>query len=138
MKRMPFILATLATLTLLSATLGFAQVAFNGKWTTEAPSANPLVMDEITMTFKVADSKVIGSIARTQPAGQTPVPIEGAATLDTITFTVKSPDGARTIAFTGKLNGDEIVFTREAKGSGGGRGIFGLNGPATITAKRMQ
>ena len=138
MKRIPFVLATLATLTLLAATPGFAQVAFNGKWKTEAPSANPQVMDQITMTFKVADSKVTGSIARTQPPGQTPVPVEGAVTQDTITFTVKSPDGARTIAFTGKLKGDEIVFSREAKGSGGGRGIFGLDGPTTVTARRMQ
>src|SRR5262245_50046428 len=135
MKRMPFMLATL---TLLSATLGFAQAGFNGKWKTEAPSANPQLMDEITMTFKVTDSKVTGSLARTQPAGQTPVPVEGTVTLDTITFTVKSPDGLRTIAFTGKLMGDEIEFSREAKGGGGGRGIFGLNGPATVTAKRMQ
>ena len=138
MKRMPIILATLATLTLLAATLGFAEAAFNGKWKTEAPSANPQVMDQITMTFKVADSKVTGAIARTQPAGQTPVPLEGTVTLDTITFTVKSPDGLRTIAFTGKLKGDEIVFSLEAKGSGGGRGIFGLDGPPTLTARRMQ
>ena len=61
MKRMPFILATL---TLLSATLGFAQAAFNGKWKAEAPGPNPPVMDQITMTFKVADGKVTGSIAR--------------------------------------------------------------------------
>jgi len=135
MKRTPFMLAILM---LLSVTLGFAQTNFNGKWKTEAPSVNLEVMDQITMTFKVTDSKVTGSIARTQPAGQTPVPLEGTVTEDTITFTVKSPDGARTIAFTGKLKGDEIVFSREAKGGGGGRGIFGLNGPATITAKRMQ
>jgi hypothetical protein len=138
MKRMPLILATLVTLMLLSPPPGFAQTAFNGKWKTEAPSANPQVMDQITMTFKVADTKVTGSIARTQPPGQTPVPLEGTVTLDTITFTVKSPDGARTIAFTGKLKGDEIVFSLEAKGSGGGRGIFGLYGPPTVTAKRMQ
>jgi len=132
MKRM-FILATSM---LLSAALGFAQAGFNGKWKTEAPSANPQVTDQITMTFKVTGDKVTGSIARTQPAGQTPVPIEGAVTEDTITFTVRSPDGLRTIAFTGKLKGDEIMFTREAKGGGGGRGIFGLQGPETVTAKR--
>jgi hypothetical protein len=128
----------LATLTLFSARLGFAQAGFNGKWKTEAPSINPQVMDQITMTFKVTDTKVTGSIARTQAAGQTPVPVEGVVTADTITFTVKSPDGLRTIEFNGKLNGDEIVFSREAKGGGGGRGIFGLLGPSTVTAKRMQ
>ena len=135
MKRIPF---TLIVLTMLAATSGFAQTAFNGKWKTEAPSLNPEVMDEITITLKVKDTSVTGSIARTQPAGQTPVPIDGTVTEDTISFTVKSPDGLRTVAFKGKLNGDEIVFTLEVKGTGGGRGIYGLYGPPTLTAKRLR
>ena len=134
MKRMPFILATL---TLFFATLGFAQAAFNGKWRTEAPSAKPDVMDQITMTFRVQDMKVIGSIARTEPPGQSPVPLEGTVTLETIEFTVKSPDGLRILSFKGKLNGDEIVFTREGKGTGAARGFYAL-GPATFTAKRVS
>ena len=133
MKRMPFILATI---TLLSATLGFAQAAFNGKWRTEAASAKPGLMDQITMTFKVQDMKVTGSIARTEPPGQSPVPLEGTVTLETIEFTAKSPDGLRTFSFKGKLNGDEIVFTREGTGTGGAIGFYAL-GPATFTAKRV-
>ena len=134
MKRIPFILATI---TLLSATLGFAQAAFNGKWKTEARSANPNVLDQITMTFKVQDMKVTGSIARTEPPGQSLVALEGKVTIDTIEFTVKSPDGERILSFKGKLNGDEIVFTREGKGTGAARGFYAL-GPATFTAKRVQ
>jgi hypothetical protein len=133
MKRMPFILATI---TLLSATLGFAQAAFNGKWRTEAASAKPGVMDQIIMTFKVQDMKVTGLIARTEPPGQSPVPLEGMVTLETIEFTAKSPDGLRTFSFKGKLNGDEIVFTREGKGTGAAIGFYAL-GPATFTAKRV-
>jgi hypothetical protein len=134
MKRMPFILA--AT-TLLFATLGFAQAAFNGKWRTEALLARPDVMDQITMTFRVQDMKVTGSIARTEPPGQSPVPLEGTVTLETIEFTVKSPDGLRTFSFKGKLKGDEIVFTREGQGTGTAIGFYAL-GPATFTAKRVN
>jgi hypothetical protein len=134
MKRMPFIMA--AT-TLLFATLGFAQAAFNGKWRTEALSARPDVMDQITMTFRVQDMKVTGSIARTEPPGQSPVPLEGTVTLETIEFVVKSPDGLRTFSFKGKLKGDEIVFTREGQGTGTAIGFYAL-GPATFTAKRVN
>ena len=134
MKRMPFILATI---TLLSATLGFAQAAFNGKWRTAAPSAKPDVLGQITMTFRVKDMKVTGSIARTEPPGQSPVPLEGTVTLETIEFTVKSPDGLRVFSFKGKLNGDEIVFTREGKGTGAAIGFYAL-GTATFTAKRVS
>jgi hypothetical protein len=37
--------------------------------------------------------------------------------------------------------GDEITFTREARGSGGrggGNGIYGLDGPKTLVAKRIR
>jgi hypothetical protein len=38
---------------------------------------------------------------------------EGNIDGNTITFKIKSPGGDITMTFTGRINGDEIVFTRE-------------------------
>jgi uncharacterized protein (TIGR03435 family) len=114
-----------------------AQDSLGGKWRTQAPSATS-GLDIVDMDLKVDAGKVTGSLTRTDPPGQSPVKIEnGTATVDTITFAVKSPDGERTITFTGKLKGREIEFTREAKGTGGGTGFYGLEGPKTLTARRL-
>jgi hypothetical protein len=61
---------------------------------------------------------------------------------DSITFTVKSPDGDRTVTFTGTLRGDEITFARKTVvregGNPGGAGIVGANGPPEVVAKRAK
>jgi uncharacterized protein (TIGR03435 family) len=125
-------LALVATLTVLPA-----QESLSGKWGTEVPGALSS-LDLVTMDLKVDGGKVTGSVARTAAPGQAPVNIEnGTATTNTITFAVKSPDGQRAITFTGKLKGDEIEFTREVKGAGGGNGLYGLDGPKTLTARRL-
>jgi len=67
--------------------------------------------------------------------------MDGTITDGVITFKVKSPDGQHIITFTGKNNGDEIVFSRavEVVSSGGPTGtIFGVNAPKTFTAKRVE
>jgi len=97
-----------------------AQDSLSGKWRTQAPGAIT-GLHIVTMDLKVDNGKLTGSMTRTEPPGQSPVKIDnGTATANTITFSVKSADGRRTITFTGKLKGDEIEFTREAKGTGGG------------------
>ncbi|HET9363062.1 MAG TPA: hypothetical protein VFO58_25105 [Vicinamibacterales bacterium] len=125
-----------------SATL-LAQSPINGKWTTEAVGIGGA--DTVVMDFTADGAQLTGAITRTSPPGQKPVAVKGKVDKDTITFTVLSPDGKRTITFTGKVMGDEIVFVREAKGDpgagsnqGGGFGIYGLNGPKTVTVKRVK
>jgi hypothetical protein len=53
-----------------------------------------------------------------------------------------SPDGARTITFTGKLQADAIAFSRDVETVAGGRiggpGLFGGIGPRTIIARRIE
>jgi len=58
--------------------------------------------------------------------------------VDQIRFTVTSPDGLRTVHFSGKIKGDEISFNRQAQGSEGGSGIYGLKGPETLVARRSK
>jgi hypothetical protein len=57
-----------------------------------------------------------------------------------ITFKVISPDGDRTITFAGRLDGDEIVFSREVAvrrgGSRGANDLFGVNGPKDFVARK--
>jgi alcohol dehydrogenase (cytochrome c) len=56
-------------------------------------------------------------------------------------FKCKSLDGARTITFTGRMNGEEIVFTWEKAGSGNplfDDALFGASAPQQFTAKRVR
>lgn len=59
-----------------------------------------------------------------------------------LVFKATSGDGDRTITLRGKLEGDEIRFTREfvlrPGGFPGTQGIFGAAGPSTFVAKRID
>jgi hypothetical protein len=61
-----------------------------------------------------------------------------------ISFKVTTPDGNRTVAFSGKMDGSEISFTRNIQfrnGTGGalGRpGVFGMAGEMQFVAKRVE
>lgn len=65
---------------------------------------------------------------------------EGAITGNTVTFTVKPMTGG-TVTFTGKVNGDEISFTREgqfpATMAGGNLGLLGPGGLPNFVASRL-
>ena len=72
-----------------------------------------------------------------------PVPIfDGRIEGGTIRFKAISPDGARTITFSGTLSGEELDFTREVAvppGAANGReGVFGVLGPNAFAAKRVD
>jgi pimeloyl-ACP methyl ester carboxylesterase len=57
----------------------------------------------------------------------------------TVSFKIRSPDGARMIVFTGTLQGDTLSFERTVESGGGGRGgLFGQVGPAKLVAQRVQ
>jgi len=105
-----------------------------------------------TITLAVDDGKVTGTVSQgstdfmrqrhTDVTG--PVAIyDGFVERDTVSFKCNSLDGGdRTILFTGKIDGNEIVFTREVKlrpgGNPGDEGIFGLSGATHFTATRAQ
>src|SRR5262245_32600383 len=75
-----------------------------------------------------------------------PVPIyDGTVNGAAISFKAKSPDnGARTITFTGSVNGDVMTLNRSAEATPGagvgagmtGTGVFGGSGTGPFTAKR--
>lgn len=61
----------------------------------------------------------------------------------TVAFKAKSPDGDRTITFTGRIDGDVIAFTRQVEiregGAQGGAALMGgTNGPAEFVARRSS
>ena len=105
-----------------------------------------------TITLAVDEGKVTGTVSQgstdfirqrhTDLTG--PVEIyDGFVERDTVSFKCNSPDGGdRTMLFTGKIDGNEIVFTREVKlrpgGNPGDDGVFGLAGAAHFTATRAQ
>ena len=67
---------------------------------------------------------------------------EGTIDGATLSFKMKSPDGARTITFTGRLQNDEISFTRDVEvvpgGNPGGPGLLGGTSLRVLTAKRVR
>ncbi len=62
---------------------------------------------------------------------------EGRVDGSTVTFKCTSPDGARTLTFTGQLKGDRIAFTWERMGSGSvpyDAAFFGASAPSEFSA----
>jgi hypothetical protein len=125
---------------LVMSVVVFAQSAgLAGKWEFTAPGTRG--QDRLVIDFVVAGNKLSGTITRTDPPGQEPTDLQGALNGDKIVFTVKSPDGNRTITMTGNVGADEISFKREAMGTtakGPGTGFYGLNGPPAIVARRVH
>jgi hypothetical protein len=108
---------------------------FLGRWT--AGRLN--LQAAVSIDLKLDGARVEGNLT----AGTQNVPIlAGSVNGNQITFSVKSPNGARTITFTGSLAGNEISFTREVDvppgGAPGGTGIFGVGGPRTFVAVRER
>ncbi|MGH9255662.1 MAG: hypothetical protein ACRD3C_13970 [Vicinamibacterales bacterium] len=100
-----------------------AEVQPNGFWTVELRSEGTMLRGGVSMG--------------TDPAEITDGRIEG----NTLSFTVESPDGDRTIRFSGTINGADIAFTRDVQvrqgGFNGVPDIFGLNAPQTFTLTRL-
>ena len=135
MRKIIFTIMSLGICGILQA----QSVPVTGKW--EFAVVTPFNTDKIVIDFRTDGNRLGGTIIRSEPPGQPPANLEGEILDDTITFTVKSPDGLRTIMIKGKINSDEIAFTREASGAAGqgpGMGFYGLDGPATVIATRVK
>jgi hypothetical protein len=59
-----------------------------------------------------------------------------------ITFTVESPDGQRTVTFVGTRTGTDLVFKRTGEvrrgGKSGGKDVFGPGGSKTFNAMKVS
>jgi len=90
--------------------------------------------------FTVTGAAVTGTVREGEASSGAVTIAGGTVEAASILFTVLSPDAARTIAFRGRVAGDEISFTRQVTslhgGGKGGAGLFGAAGPTTFVAKR--
>jgi pimeloyl-ACP methyl ester carboxylesterase len=103
---------------------------FDGLWEAEFPN----VPRPFNVQIRIDGTRVTGM----WNPNQLPL-IDGSVSGDTLRFSVKSPDGTRTIRFLGTLDGNAIAFHREVDappGTGQGPGIFGAAGARTFTATR--
>ena len=112
-----------------------ASAPFVGRWTAVLPN----LQADISIALKLEDARVGGDLT----VGTEKVPVlSGSVNGNRITFAVKSPNGVRTVTFTGTVAGDEIVFERRVEvppgGAPGGTGIFGVSGPPTFVAVREK
>ena len=99
-----------------------------------------------TFDLDIGTTSVTGFVAM-NPGMPPRVPIyDGKVEGNTISFKVTSPDTFRTISFIGKLNGNEIAFTRSVQFRNGGdmlnnsgaEGVFGVAGAMKFVAKRAN
>lgn len=131
--------ALAATILTLATTSLFAQTpSFDGKWEMQVVGDNG--PDVIILQLQVESDAMTGTMTRSNPAGQPAVQIRDLwIAIDEIRFTVTSPDGLRSVRFSGKISGDKIQFSREiVKGAGGGSGIYGIQGPHNVEAQRKR
>ena len=114
---------------LTTASAASAQSTFTGSW--DGEETGPW-----RLTIIVTGQSVAGRIV---PPGSEV--FDGRVEGNTIAFKAMSPDGDRTVSFTGTLQGEVIAFTRSVQvrpgGNAGGTGMFGALGREKFTARRV-
>jgi Two component regulator propeller len=120
------------TLTIVIKDKGKAQTPLAGTWETTLGGG-----PDWTMQLETDGSVVRGTVLE-----QLLPILDGKTDGTTLSFRVRSPDGARVIAFTGRLQGNELSFSRDVESgtsaNPGGPGLFGGAGPRAFTAKRVR
>jgi hypothetical protein len=117
---------------LFAALAAFAITAWaadiNGNWKATAEGPNGTM--ERTFTFKVDGNKVTGE-STSSMMGKSEI-TEGKIEGDTVTFVLTGKFGDQEVKlnYKGKISGNEIKFTSEMAGGGGGQAI-------EWTAKKM-
>jgi hypothetical protein len=107
-----------------------------GLWQVTNVSAGPWSIE-----LMQNETKLTGTVRQAGAEGGPVTISEGAVTGNTLTFKAVSPDGARTITFTGTLKGDEIAFKRSVEvrnNNIGPTGVFGGRAISEFTAKRVN
>jgi pimeloyl-ACP methyl ester carboxylesterase len=113
-----------------------------GTWEAVLPGPDSTVRFDLTVDGARLTGTITPSAVGANPR-PSPVPIfDGHVEAGRLTFKAISPDGARTITFNGTLSAEQLDFTREVdvpSGAPPGReGVFGVLGPNTFTAKRVD
>jgi hypothetical protein len=106
----------------------------SGRWVAQGVPNGPW-----TWELRMAGRRVTGTVK--QGGESSPMEIfEGALNGSSVFFKVKSPDGARTIAFTGLVNGEEMTILRVVEGPPdaeyGSIGVFDASAPPVVLARR--
>ena len=134
--------AKCGALLLLAFSIVLAQSSLTRTW-----QAQDVAFAPWTFTLRAEGSKLSGTVSQGGSSGSatttltsaTPI-YDGAINGNKISFKVDSPDGGRTISFSGVISGDTIDFTREVKVQPGGyegmNGIYGASGATHFTASR--
>ena len=142
MKTVSYVLAML----MVTSVLVSAQPAITCTWRAEAVGAGPW-----TVALTAEGPRLTG---RVSACTSLPVEIyEGSIDGDTISFKCKSPDGDRVVTLTGRIDGDEMIFTWGKQVRDGGallpspvdldpgdsnaREMFGPSTPSQFTARRV-
>ncbi len=119
------------------------QDGITGTWKAENVAFAPW-----TFTLKAEGAAVTGTVSQGGSSGTitttltvaTPI-YDGAIDGNDISFKCDSPDGGRSIVFSGAMAGDIITFSRVVKVQPGGypglNGIYGAAGATHFTAKRV-
>jgi hypothetical protein len=106
----------LALMAVFALTASAADISGNWKATAEGPNGAM----ERTFTFKVDGNKVTGETTSTM-MGKSQI-TDGKIEGDTVTFTITGKFGDQEVKlnYKGKIAGNEIAFTSEMAGGGGG------------------
>jgi hypothetical protein len=106
----------LALMAVFALTASAADISGNWKATAEGPNGAM----ERTFIFKVDGNKVTGESTSSMMGKSTIT--DGKVEGDTVTFTLSGKFGDQEVKlnYKGKINGNEITFTSEMAGGGGG------------------
>jgi len=92
--------------------------------------------------FTIVGTAMIGTVRQGGAPREAVTIAAGKMEGSNLSFKVLSPDGERTITFRGRIDGDEISFTREITildgGSRGGNDLYGGSAPLQFIAKRVE
>jgi dienelactone hydrolase len=134
-----FGVAGLTSLALMTQALS-AQTAATGTWQLDAPQGSP----SFSMFLRTDGATLSGLVSRCATGQSQRAEIhDGRVTGETVTFKCTSPDGDRTVSFTGRVAGDEIAISWERSVRPGGLDntavdrIFGATAPRQFVVKRI-
>lgn len=115
--------------------------ALAGTWRAVLPGPESTVHFDLKADGGSLSGSISPNATANLAAATVPI-VDGRSGDGVLTFKAISPDGARTITFTGTLAGDELNFVREVlvppDAPAGREGVFGVLGPNAFTAKRVD
>jgi alcohol dehydrogenase (cytochrome c) len=117
----------------IASALGAGQATITGAWRSVTPS---WWTSGWTVVLEADGGTVRGAVTNCPRAGAVEI-FDGRVEGDTVTFKCRSEDGQSTLAFTGRLAGDEIRFTWDLQGRPAD-GAADQPDPPQITVERVS